>query len=102
MISKKMEEFIREIYADSRVSPEEIIRLRNATDEAAEQLLAEEGGDDGVLGAVGKSFDVTNQLVQESILRFSKGQYTDTGRAMALSLLESEIELLRATVEAFK
>ena len=101
MISKNAEELIEEIYADSRVAPGEIIRLRNAIDDVAAPLITEEG-DDGVLGATAKSFDVTNQLLQESILRFSKGNYTDLGRAQVLSLMELEVELLKANIEAFK
>jgi hypothetical protein len=101
MISAKMEQMVRDIYRDSKVTPEEVIRLRNATDENAAALLGEEGRE-GLLDAVCKSFDVSNQLVQEAMLRFSQGEYTDLGRAMVLSLLESHVELLRATVEAFK
>lgn len=101
MISAALEDLLRELYADSRVSPEEVIRLRNATDEAAERLLKEEGRE-GVLDALCKSFDVTNQLLQETMLRASSDRYTNTGRAMILSLLEAHIALLQATVDAFE
>jgi hypothetical protein len=101
MISAAMEDLLREIYADSRVSPEEIIRLRNVTDDAAERLLTEEGRE-GVLDALCKSFDVTNQLVQESLKRASDGRYTDLGRATILSLIEAHSALMQATVDAFK
>jgi hypothetical protein len=100
MISAAMEDLLREVYADSQVSPDEVIRLRNAADEAAERLLAEEGRE-GVLDALCKSFDVTNQLLQESMLRASGGRYTDTGRMMILALLEAHIAHLRVTLDAF-
>jgi len=100
MISKKMEEAIHEIYADSNVSPLEIIKLRNLIDETAAGILREEGRE-GILDAVGKSFDVTNELLQLSILHFSKPPYTESGRAAVMSLLESEIELLKANLQAF-
>ena len=101
MINAATEDLLREVYADSRVSPKEVSRLRNAIDDAAEQLLQAEGRE-GVLDALCKSFDVTNQLLQESLIRSSSGQYTDLGKAIILSLLETHIALLQATLAAFK
>jgi hypothetical protein len=101
MISGNMERLLQEIYSDTRVSPAEIIELRKAADEAAEKVLAEEGRE-GVLDALCKSFDVTNQLVQETALKLQKGTYSDLGKAMVLSLIEAHIALLKATINALK
>lgn len=101
MISSAMEDLLRDVYADSRISPEEVIRLRNSADEAAERLLQEEGRE-GVLDALCKSFDVTNQLLQEALLRAAKGGYTDTGRMLILALLEAHVAHLRVTIDAFQ
>jgi len=96
-----MQELLERIYADTAVSPVEIVELRNATDDAGERLLEEEGRE-SVLDALTKSFDVTNQLVQEVALRLKEDGYSDTGAAMVRSLIESHIALLKATLRAFE
>lgn len=101
MISATMEKLIEEIYADSKISPGEIIKLRKAVDEAAERVLSQEG-QEGVVDALCKSFDVTIQLLQESLLKLKKGEYSDMGRAMILSVIEANVALLEANLEAFK
>jgi hypothetical protein len=100
MISKNLEKLLQEIYADTQVSPQEIIELRNAADEVASKVLEQEGHE-GVVDALCKSFDVTTQLVQEVTLRLKRGDYTDTGRALVGALLEAHVALLRATLKAF-
>src|SRR3712207_6054498 len=101
MISGNVERLLQEIYSDTRVSPSEIIDLRNAADEAADRVLAQEGNE-GVIDALCKSFDVTNQLVQETAIRLKKGTYSDLGKTMVMSLIESHTALLKATVNALK
>ena len=100
MISAKMQDLVERIYQDTAITPAEIIELRNAADRAAEDLLAEEGRE-GVLEALTKSFDVTNQLVQEVSLRLKGDDYSDTGATMVRALIESHIALLKATLRAF-
>lgn len=101
MVSASMEKLIEEIYADSRVSPGEIVKLREAVAEAAERVLSE-AGDEGVLAALVKSFDVTTQLLQETVLKFKQSEYTDLARAMVRSVLEANIALLQANLDAFE
>jgi hypothetical protein len=101
MVSASMEKLIEEIYADSRISPGEIVKLREAVAEAAERVLSE-AGEEGVLAALVKSFDVTTQLLQETVLRFKKSEYTDLARAMVRSVLEANIALLQANLDAFE
>jgi hypothetical protein len=100
MASGTVEKLITEIYQDSKVSPREIMRLRDEVERAEQQVLQAEGME-GVTSALCKSFDVTNQLLQESLLRLRKSDQSDTGRAMVASMLEANIALLQATVDAF-
>jgi hypothetical protein len=100
-MSSPISRTLRDIYANADVSPEEIIRLREETDRAEQQILNEEGLQ-GVASALFKSFDVTHQLLQESLLRFERGEYSDTGREMVGSALEANIRLLQASVDAFR
>lgn len=99
-ISGNMKELLERIYSDTRVSPQELIELREAADAAVAKLL-DEVGREGTLDALCKSFDVTNQLVQEVALRLKDGEYSDLGRAMVVSAIESQIALLKATTKAF-
>jgi len=48
MISKNMQRAFEMVYGDTQVSPDELIRLCNAVDEAAMRVLAQEG-QEGVL-----------------------------------------------------
>lgn len=101
MVSKNMEQLIKQIYADSEVSVGEVINLHNAVEEAEQRILEHEG-DAGVVAALCKSFDVTNQLIQESLLRFELGEYSDLGRAMLRSVLEANVALMQANIDAFE
>jgi hypothetical protein len=99
--STTIDRTLRDIYADADVSSEEIIRLRKEVDRAEQRILDEEGLQ-GIASALFKSFDVTRQLLQESLLRFENGEYSDTGREMVGSALEANIRLLQANVDAFR
>lgn len=101
MISAKMQEAFQKAYADGDVSPRELIELRKAVDEAAEKVLDHEGHE-GALDALCKSIDVTAQLIQEVALRLKAGDYSDTGRAMVRSVIESQSAFLNATARAFQ
>ena len=100
MISKATEEMFAEIYADSRVDPAEMVRLQESIDAAEADVLAQEGLE-GVYDATCKSFDVTRQLLQHSLLRTRKGDYTTLGQAQLMSVLEANVEFLKATFDAF-
>lgn len=101
MISAKMQQAYEQAYADADVSPSELIELRRTVNEAAEQVLEQEGYE-GVLDALCKSFDVTAQLIQEVALRLKAGEYSDLGNAMVRSVIESQSALLNATGRAFQ
>src|SRR5688500_6504923 len=101
MASAAVEKLVKEIYTDSRVSPSEIIRLRDEVERAEQRILQDEGFA-GLVSALCKSFDVTDQLLQVSLLDLRKSGVTDTGRAMVTAMLEANLALLKATVEALK
>jgi hypothetical protein len=86
MISANMQRAFKEAYADASVSPQELIDLRKAVDEAATNVLAQEGYE-GTLDALCKSFDVTSQLIQEMAIRLKSGSYSDLGRALVRSVI---------------
>jgi hypothetical protein len=100
MISKYTEQLFAEIYADAKVVPAEMIRLRERIDTAERELLEQEGLE-GVIEATCKSFDVTRQLLQESLLRIRGGDYTTHGQALLMSVLEANVGFLQATFDAF-
>jgi hypothetical protein len=100
MASAAVEKLVAEIYQDSKVSPREIMRLRDEVERAEQQVLQSEGME-GVTSALCKSFDVTNQLLQESLLHLRKSEQSDMGRAMVASMLEANLALLKATMDAF-
>lgn len=100
MISESMEDLFERVYSDTKVTPGEIVELRDAADAAATDVIAEVGRE-GNLDALCKSFDVTNQLVQLTVLGLKDGRYTELGNAKVMSLIEAHISLLRATQKAF-
>jgi hypothetical protein len=100
MASGTIEKLVAEIYKDSKVSPGEIMKLRDEVERAEQQVLQSEGVH-GVTSALCKSFDVTDQLLQENLLLLRKGQYSEMGRAMVLSMLDANLTLLKATIDAF-
>lgn len=99
-MSQNIEKLLEEIYADSKVTPGEIMKLRSAVEQQTAKVLAETGAD-GVVEAMCKSFDVTAQLLQETLLKVRKDRWSDLGRAVCASMIESQIALLQANLKAF-
>lgn len=100
MISKNTEALFAEVYADGAVDPAEMIRLREGIDEAERAVLAQEGLK-GVFEATCKSFDVTQQLLQESLLQIRRGEDTTLAQALLMSALEANLAFLQATFDGF-
>jgi hypothetical protein len=100
MTSGNVEKLVNEIYADSRISPAEIMRLRREVESREQRILKEEGME-GTMSALCKSFDVTNQLLQTSMLELRKSGGTEMGRAMVVAMVEANLALLKATADAF-
>jgi len=100
MTSGTIEKLITEIYKDAKVTPGEIMKLNHEVERAEQQVLESEGLE-GVTSALCKSFDVTNQLLQENLLLLRKGKYSEMGHAMVVSMLEANLALLQATIDAF-
>jgi hypothetical protein len=101
MISANMQRAFEEAYADGSVSPKELIDLRNTVDDAATKVLEQEGHE-GALDALCKSFDVTSQLLQGVALQLKSGTYTDLGKTLVRSVIESQVAFLNATARAFE
>ncbi len=100
MISKNTEALFGEVYADGAVDPAEMIRLREQIDDAERAVLAQEGLE-GVYEATCKSFDVTQQLLQESLLQIRRSADTDLARALLMDTLEANLAFLQATFDGF-
>ncbi|MEB3355911.1 MAG: hypothetical protein VKK04_04240 [Synechococcales bacterium] len=101
--AEPIEQLLHSIYADSRVSPSEIIRLRKAVDAAEEQIVASTGAH-GIVATLFKSFDVTRQLLQDTVLevrRDEKNKYSDEVQAQIQAAIEANIKLLQANLDAF-
>jgi hypothetical protein len=100
MTSNHWERMIEEVYRDSNINPGEIMRLRDEVNRAEDRVLSADGYE-GTMAALCKSFDVTNQLLQDSLLLTNQGKYSDTGQEMIRSVLAANIQLLQATLDAF-
>jgi hypothetical protein len=99
-MSQNIEKLLQEIYSDSEVSVAEIIKLRQAVEDHSAKVLSETESL-GVIAAMCKSFEVTTQLMQESLLKVRKDKWSDLGRAVVASMIESQIALLQANLKAF-
>lgn len=100
-MEKSFEILIQEIYADSRVTPSEVLRLREKIEESAIKLR-ETAGSQGVLDAFCKSIDVSVQLMQEALLKVKKGEYNKTEKEEIFHFLEAYIAYLKVTFDAFR
>jgi hypothetical protein len=103
MTTATLQDLLTSIYADSRVSPSEVLRLTKAIDEAEQQLVTSIG-QHGIVAALFKSFDVTRQLLQDSVLEVRKDvkkKYSDDAKAQIKAAIEANINLLQANLDAF-
>lgn len=99
-MDKFLEQMINEIYADAKVSPSEVIKLNKFAEETIDKLISFEGGD-GVSSAMCRSFQVTNQLVQSTLLKMRKNKETEERKKIFKKVIEAQIELLKANMELF-
>lgn len=83
MATDTLQQQVEAIYADGKVSPVEMVKLTKAVDEAEAQVVASTGVH-GLVATLFKSFDVTRQLLQESVLdvrKDEKGKYSTDPQA---------------------
>jgi hypothetical protein len=99
-MEKSVEVLIQEIYADSRVTPSEVLRLRAKIEESSE-ILRKSVGSQGLLDAFCKSIDVSVQLMQETLLSVKRGEYSKHANDI-FHFLEAYIAYLKVTFDAFK
>jgi hypothetical protein len=100
-MEKSIERLLEEIYADSKVTPGEVLKFRNKISEIANDLIVSEGNH-GILEAFCKSLDVSVQLLQETLLRLKRGEYSPKAKLDIQHLLEAYISLLKVNFDAFK
>jgi len=97
---EKLTQLLEEIYQDGKVTTEEILKLRQLSERATVDLLAQ-AGDEGVINALSKSFEVTVQLMQASLLKVRKEKAAPEVKQALANLIEAHIELMRANYHAF-
>jgi predicted nucleic acid-binding protein len=100
-MEKSIEKILEEIYADSKVTPSEVVKFRNKINDIAIQIIKSEGTQ-GILEAFCKSIDVSIQLLQETLLKLKRGEYTGKTKTDIHHLLEAYIQLLKVNFDAFK
>lgn len=103
MATDTLQQQFEAIYADGKVSPLEMMKLTKAVDEAEAQVVAGTGAH-GIVAALFKSFDVTRQLLQDSVLEVRKDEkkkYNDVLKAQIQSAISANIKLLQANLDAF-
>jgi hypothetical protein len=96
-----IEKLIEHIYADTRITPLEIMKLRRAVEACAERVL-HETGHHGTVAALTKSFDVLILLLQETLLHMRKEHLPEKSQEAIISLIESYSFLMQANLMAFK
>lgn len=100
-MNKSLEQIIDEIYADSTVSPLEYIELKKYADRAMVELLVVEG-DEGTTNALCKSFEVTNQLLQLTLLKMKREKENTVFKEALIKLIDSQIVLLEMNTTLFQ
>ncbi|WP_299125235.1 hypothetical protein [uncultured Winogradskyella sp.] len=91
---------ISEIYSDSKLSPGEITEFKTLSDRAVVDILQLEG-DEGVTNALCKSFEVTNQLLQQTMLKFKKENKNEDYKKALANMVFAQMELLKANIHLF-
>jgi len=99
-MEKSLEKLLEEIYSDSRVSPSEVIKLRKYFERAMIDLLNIDG-DEGVTNALCKSFEVTNQLLQETLLKAKRNKENVEFKDALEKVIDSQIALMKANHAVF-
>lgn len=103
MATETLQDLLTSIYADSRASPVEVMKLTKAVDEAEQQIVTSIG-QHGAIASLFKSFDVTRQLLQDSVLEVrkdAKKKYDDAAKKQITAAIEANINLLKANLDAF-
>ena len=101
MTTNTFQQMVESIYADTSVSPAEVMRLRKAVDEAESQIVAA-AGEHGSLAALLKSFDVTRQLLQDNVLEVRKNdKFKPEVKQQIYAALAANISLLQVNLDAF-
>ncbi len=95
-----IEKIIEEIYADGKVSPSEVIHLRNVVDGIEEKVL-NKTGKHSTVGALVSAFDVATQLIQEALLKIRKGDMSQADKELAYEMIKANVALLEANLKAF-
>lgn len=97
---KKSLEKLAEIYSDSKLSPEEFIEFRTLSERAMVNLLSIDG-DEGFSNALCKSFEVTNQLLQSTLLKAKRDKENKALKDALADVVFSQMELLKANAALF-
>jgi hypothetical protein len=101
MATSTMQQLMESIYADTNVSPVEVMRLRKAVDEAEQQIMTMVG-EHGIVAALLKSFDVTRQLLQDSVLEVRKSdKFTPEAKQQIYAAIAANVSLLQVNLDAF-
>ncbi len=98
---EKLAQLLEEIYQDGKVSSQEVMELRKVADRATVEVLSL-AGDEGVINALSKSFEVTVQLLQAALLKVRKEKASLEVKNALAKLIEAQIALLNANYDAFK
>ena len=97
---KDLKDLKKEIYADNKVSPKELMVYRKISEWAMVDLLNIDG-DEGDANALCKSFEVTNQLLQSTLLRAQTKKENKPFQKALEKLIHSQIELLKLNRKLF-
>lgn len=97
-MNNALSKLIDEIFSDGKISPKELMELKKLSERAVIDLLQIDG-DDGTTNALCKSFEVTNQLLQLTLLN-AKRKDDDYQQALS-DMIDSQIELMRSNYQLF-
>ena len=89
-------------FHDNLHTPGEVHEFDKVTDQDEKQTLLESKNEHYALSAFYKANEVTEQLLQEVMLRFKDKKYTDTARALVASVIQANILFLEASLRAFE
>ena len=93
-------EKLTEMYGDSKLSPKEIIEFRKLSERTVVNILQLDG-DQGTTNALCKSFEVTNQLLQMTIIKARKDKDNLTYKSLLSDVIFAQMELLKANIVLF-
>ena len=100
-ISSHTQDILDKIYADGKVSPQEIMELRDHARSMRDEIAGLDGTDSPVVQLLDRMQMLAEEM-QTDMLAVRVADYSDMGKMQLMSAIENNVALLKANFDGFK